>query len=299
MNEYKAVRGSREMSKSIAFYLEMSDPTGYPAENRTKTVRAVNDILQGRSRRTAEELLAEVSDKGGAYYAGEIGVLRREVRDFLEQKALLETPYTKSSSKQYKYRTYQSGGRTLKIINQQLFDRAAKAGFPPDFFRESYFDQVTVYCLPDRADCNFSVFQNCQFAVCRVQDVRFDGASIYSGEFHTSRLDHTTFFAATLANTHFYDSSLNWVSFQKARLKSCNTLDCTLRNVGFLNAVLDGCSYGRVDAGHIRCLDTATITQGGATEEECARNRAEVLRSLCPALLSQRSKMPEKRRGGR
>ena len=31
-----------------------------------------------------------------------------------------------------------------------IFYRAAKAGFPPGFFRETYFDQVTIYCLPDQ-----------------------------------------------------------------------------------------------------------------------------------------------------
>ena len=32
MNDYKAVRSSLDISKSIAFYLEMSDPAGIPAE---------------------------------------------------------------------------------------------------------------------------------------------------------------------------------------------------------------------------------------------------------------------------
>ena len=31
-----------------------------------------------------------------------------------------------------------------------IFYRAAKVSFPPGFFRETYFDQVTIYCLPDQ-----------------------------------------------------------------------------------------------------------------------------------------------------
>ena len=31
-----------------------------------------------------------------------------------------------------------------------IFYRAAKISFPPGFFRETYFDQVTIYCLPDQ-----------------------------------------------------------------------------------------------------------------------------------------------------
>ena len=37
----------------------MSDPVNYPPSDRAKTVRAVNDILQGRSDRTVDSLLAE------------------------------------------------------------------------------------------------------------------------------------------------------------------------------------------------------------------------------------------------
>lgn len=297
MNEHRAVCSSRELSKRIAFYLETSDPAGYPPDNWAETIHTINDILQGRSQRTPDGLLAEVADKGSVRYSGEISILRRDVQDFLAQKTLLETPYTKSSGKQYKHRIYQgSDGRPLKIINQQLFDWAAKAGFPPGFFRESYFDRVTVYCLPDYADCNFSVFQSCKFAVCRIQDVQFDGTSIYSSEFHTCRIERTTFFAAIVANTHFYDSTLNWVSFQKSRLNSCNTIDCTMQNVGFLYAALDGCCYGRVAAEHIRYLDTAVITQGGATLEECAQNRESIIRNLCPQLLNV-SKTRTRKRG--
>ena len=172
-------------------------------------------------------------------------------------------------------------------------------GFPLDFFQETYFDRVTLYCFPEHADCNFSYFSNCAFQVCRISGATFDGAGLDHCFFHTAHLDHVTFFAARLAHTHFRDSSLNWVSFQSARLKSCNTIDCALQNVGFLNATLDGCSYARITAENTRCLYTAHITQGGATEEECAENRAAVLRSLCPKEEHLMQKPPEKRRCGR
>ena len=59
IENYQAVRSTREIAKSIAYYLEMSDPVNYPPSDRAKTVRAVNDILQGRSDRTVDSLLAE------------------------------------------------------------------------------------------------------------------------------------------------------------------------------------------------------------------------------------------------
>ena len=151
------MRSTREIAKSIAYYLEMSDPVNYPPGDRAKTVRAVNDILQGRSDRTVDGLLAELAEKGGSYYAGEIKGVRRDIMDFQYQRLIRDYPYTKSSGKQYKYRMNDvNPDRPLKIVNQRLFDWAAKAGFPPGFFRESYFDHVAVYCMPEQADCNFS-----------------------------------------------------------------------------------------------------------------------------------------------
>ena len=297
--DWKAVRNGYEISKKIADMLEEIDPAHYNGSNRAEQVRRVNDHLQGREKMPLDTLLdrAALAD---AFHAGEVKAIRTQIQDFQAQKALLDRPYTKSSGKQYNYRSFSlDPDRSLKIVNQRLYDQAARAGFPQDFFRESYFDRVTLYCLPEQADCNFSYFDRCSFQVCRINGATFDGARLDGCEFHTARLDHVTFFAATLSYTHFHDSGLNWVSFQKARLKSCNTIDCTLQNVGFLNAVLDGCFYGRVTAEHTRCLHTAVITQGGATAEECAENRAALLRSLCPQRETAPRHVPEKRRGSK
>ena len=215
------------------------------------------------------------------------------------KRQLLDQPYTKSSSKQYKYRSYDPPiGRKLKIVNQRLYDCAAKAGFPPNFFRETYFDQVTFYCIPDHTDFSFSYFSNCTFAVCRIREATFDGATLSSSEFHSCVMQYATFFNASIDHTHFHDSTLRNVSFQEARLKSCNTVDCELDGVGFLNATLDGCFFGRVAAHGIRNLHTATITQGGATDYEVKRNRESIFAALRPEQ-GRLLEFPAKRRGGR
>ena len=51
-------------------------------------------------------------------------------------------------------------------------------------------------------------------------------------------------------------------------------------SINYSGAVLDGCSFGRVTAGTIRNLDGATITQGGASEEECRQNREAIYHAL-------------------
>ena len=281
MNDYKAVRSSLDISKSIAFYLEMSDPAAFRLRDRAGSIRTINDILQGRSEKTVEAMLAELEQKGGTYYAGEIAILRQNIQDFQRQKMMLTQPYCKSSGKTYRFRTYNGGnGCSLKIVDQKLFDRAAKAGFPPGFFRETYFDQVNIYCLPEHADFYGSIFQNCAFAVCRISTPSFIGASIYSSEFHSCVLEYADFFESSIAHTHFHDSALSHVTFQKARMKSCNTIDCTLDSINYLTATLDGCSFGRVTASDVRNLDTATITQGGAGQEECRRNRDAIFQAL-------------------
>lgn len=291
MENYRAVRSGLDISRSIADYWEQTAPNT-TEEQRIKRIRAANDILQGRSAQTVEGLL----DMLGTDSQG--GALRRDILDFLAQRDRLDRPYSGMGVMAYHpHFDHHSQERPLKVIDQALYDRAVREGFPLDFFRESYFDHVTLYCLPEHADCNFSYFDNCSFQVCRINGATFDGATLASCAFHTARLDHVTFFSASITYTRFCDSSFNWVSFQKARMKSCSTIDCALHNVGFLDTVLDGCSYGRVTAENTRCLHTAQITQGGATEAECAQNRAGILQALCPQQEPTPRRTPEKRRG--
>lgn len=284
MSERKAVRSTLSISQSIAYYLEMSSPGVYPPGDRAKTIRTINDILQGRSDRSADNLMDEVRAKGGSYYAGEISQVCEEIQAFQGQKALLSQPYTKNSGKGYKYRFMDlDPDQPLKIINQLTYDRAAKAGFPPGFFQESYFDQVTFYCLPDNADCNFSRFHNCTFAVCRLAGVRFGEASLYGCEFHSCRIEYTLFADATLANTHFRDCSIHSAAFLRSRMSRCNTIDCAVGRLNFNGAILDGCSYGRITRlpnSRIEALETASFTMGGATQEEARSNRATILQAL-------------------
>ena len=299
IDEHRKVRGSHQISIRAADLLEDMRPHHYNGMNRAQTVRTINDILQGRTERTVDAFLIGLRNTGGEDYAQRVEEISREIQAFLTQKELLTQPYTKSSSKQYKYRSYDPPiGRKLKIVNQRLYDCAAKAGFPPNFFRETYFDQVTFYCIPDHTDFNFSYFSNCTFAVCRIREATFDGATLSSSEFHSCVMQYATFFNASIDHTHFHDSTLRNVSFQEARLKSCNTVDCELDGVGFLNATLDGCFFGRVAARSIRGLHTATITQGGATDSEVKRNRESIFAALRPEQ-GLRLEFPAKRRGGR
>ena len=301
MSERKAVRSTLSISQSIAYYLEMSSPGVYPPWDRAKTIRMLNDFLQGRSNRSTDNLMDEVRAKGGAYYAGEISRVCEEIQAYQAQKALLSQPYTKTSGRQYKYKTMDlDPDQPLKIINQLTYDRAAKAGFPPDFFQESYFDQVTLYCLPDNANCNFSRFHDCTFAMCRLAGARFWEARLYGCEFHSCRIEYTLFPDATLANTHFRDCSIHSAAFLRSRMSRCSTIDCAVGRLNFTGAVLDGCSYGRITRlpnSRIEALETDSFTMGGATQEECQKNRSAIFQALGVSELpmKQRQHRPQSR----
>ena len=267
--------------------------------NRAQTVQTINDVLQRRGDRTIASLENELKQIGGEAHAEEVAAFCTDIDAYLDQKYLLRKSYEKSGNKEYQYKIFDPDAeRPLKIVNQQLFDRAAKAGFPSGFFRESYFDGVTFYCLPDYTTFRHSRFNNCTFAVCRVMHATLEEVSIYSSEFHSCPLENVSFYKSTLANTHFYDCGLQDVSFHDARLKSCNTMDCTMGSVNYLNATLDGCSFGRTDSYDIRNLHTATITMGGATDEEVNHNRMAVYAALRPES-RDRQPLPHKKRGTR
>ena len=283
MPDYQAVLSSHEISKNIADLLEDIDPIQYNGSNRARRVRNVNDF-QGRNDMPLEPLLdwAAKADRGA--YAGKVAVLRQSIRDFQTQKALLTVPYTRTSHKQFEYKTIElEMDRPMKVIDQQIYDRAAKSGFPRNFFQESYFDHVTLYCMPDNANCNFSHFSDCSFHVCRLYGVKFWDTRLYGCEFHSCRIEFTLFPDSTLANTHFRDCSIHSAAFLRSRMTRCNTVDCSVGRLNFNGARLDGCTYGRITRlpnSRIEGLEDASITMGGATQEEVRYNRNAIFHAL-------------------
>ncbi len=233
--------------------------------------------MQGRSARSADELLAELDKCGDTWLPAVLG----DVRAFLRQKALLTKPYHKRPSRKAFAFQWAKGsdGRKLKVIDQRLYDRAAREGFPANFFREASFDHVTFFCLPDKVDFCGSELHDCKFAVCRIGGISFGYSRIYDTEFYSSVLSHVDMYEATLAHTRFHDCELSHLMVQNATLKSCHTADCTMDEVDYAGSTLDGCTFSRITAGTV-CLDWTTITQGGATEEECRQNRKDVYRAL-------------------
>jgi hypothetical protein len=295
MTQFQAVRSGAEISMSIADLLEQADPMLYNGANRAQTIREVNDILQGRSDLSLDMLYSILNQKFGE--DGPVEKIRRDVAAFHSQKSCRAQPYTMSGSQTYHYEMWDyDPQRPLKIISQPLFDHAAEHGFPPDFFAESYFDHVTIYCMPDNVDCSFSQFQSCRFSVCGIRGVVFDNANLHDTDFHSALLQMVNFTGASIANCHFRDSSLVSVSFQEARLKNCLTVDCTMDRVDFLCATLDGSGYGRITASGIKNLPIATITQGGATAEEAARLRADTFRELGVPMFQVRQRPTAPRR---
>ena len=198
MSDYKAVRSTVEISRRIACYLDMFDPQYFNGMSQARAVRNINDILQGRSEWTVETLLGELRQKGPAL-AVKAEQISQEIQDFQAQRELLKKPYKRFSDIEYDYKMHDDGSPyPLKMIDQRLYDQAAQDGFQPRFFRESYFDNVTFYCLPDVADLYRSEFHGCTFAVCRINGADFQSARIYNSTFHSCRIQNVFFATSPL-----------------------------------------------------------------------------------------------------
>lgn len=198
---------------------------------------------------------------------------------------------------QYQYEMFDlDPGHPLKIISQPLFDHAAEHGFPPDFFSNSYFDHVAFRSFPEGADCSGSRLQSCTFEGCKISKCVFDYARIYDSVFRGAELRMVNFTGATIAHTQFRDSSLTFASFQSARIKGGFFMNTDMDIVDFLDATLDGASFRRINASYIQNLQQATITQGGATQEEVRQFQRCTFRALGVPLFPQKQYPPAGRR---
>ena len=281
MPNYQAAPSGHAISRRIADLLEDIDPIQYSGSSRARRVRNINDHIQGRNDMPLGPLLDWAAQVDGGGYAGRVTEIHQMIQTLQAQKSLMDQPYPLPYTLESPYQKYTDDPlNPIKIIDQPLFDQTAKAGFPCDFFRCSYFEGVNIYCMPDGADCTSSTFYHCNFTACRIRRTMFPQVTMQDCGFDSCALQEVIFHAASISNTHFTDSTLRSVTFQEARLKSCLTVDCTLEGVDFFHTRLDGCTYGRIQAADIMNLPYAQITQGGATEVECARNRAGIFRAL-------------------
>lgn len=222
-------------------------------------------------------------------------MLHQRVHDFLHQKELLSEKYTKTGV--WNFECEMRDGR--KIINQELYDQAAKSGFPPGFFRKSFFDRVTLYCLPDAQDCSESAFNLCSFAVCRINGATFESSVFFNCEFHTCDIVSASFYRAALDNCRFHDSHFENVSFESALLKSCKITDGKMKGTNYRNATLDGCFFATTQSRGARNVCMAMVKQSGATTEEEQQNRAALLSALKPLPKARQPPKQAKKHGTR
>lgn len=200
---------------------------------------------------------------------------------------------------QYRYEMFDlDPEHPLKIIGQPMFNHAAEHGFPPDFFTASYFDHVDFGLIPEGADCSCSRFRNCTFRGPIVKCV-FDDAALYDCAFEQAELRMVNFTRANIVHTRFRGSTIAFVSFQEARLKGGCMTDCTFDIVDFKGASIDGTRISPAKAGYVLNLLHASITQGGATQEEADKLRLSIFRALrvYPLPVKLRPPAPRRKKG--
>ena len=220
MPDYQAVLSGHEISRKIVDLLEVVYPIQYNGHRRARYLRNINDHIQGRNDLPLEPMLEWTARVENGAYAEKVEALRQSIQAFQTQKALLTQAYDKGPSEdRFSYKTFDAGpGQSLKIVDQTIYDQAAQAGFPIGFFRDAYFDHVTLYCMPDGALCADSIFRSCKFNVCRLVEVDVRDASLYDCEFHSCLLRNVQFPNSFLSCTHFRDCDLQSLSLTNTRL---------------------------------------------------------------------------------
>lgn len=135
--------------------------------------------------------------------------------------------------------------------------------------------------MPDEMTCRGSTFDGCQFTACRIHSAFFEDCTVQDTDFSNCRLCLCLFAYSNIAHTRFFDCQLcRHGGFAFSQLKNVLFRDCNMDAINIRNCTLDGCSFARMRVKNIHGLETSTITQGGATPEECERLRVQTYQSL-------------------
>lgn len=274
MND-KTVRSSLSISRDMADYLETVDPQNYHAADRAKTIQHLNDILAGRSKESLTPLISTSTEETPVRLMADFSALSAQI----EQMA---RPFPLRHGRARKYPVWDGSAETpLKWIDQKRYDNALKNGFPTGFFENSYFDHICFSAVPDEMTCRGSTFDGCQFTACRIHSAFFEDCTVQDTDFSNCRLCLCLFAYSNIAHTRFFDCQLcRHGGFAFSQLKNVLFRDCNMDAINIGNCTLDGCSFARMRVKNIHRLETSTITQGGATPEECERLRVQTYQSL-------------------
>jgi len=302
MADHQKVKSGLEISVEIADLLELAPQWRHGIKYRGRIIHEVNDIIQGRSDKTVEDLLNGLRERCRGWYSDEIERFDKEIKAFQTQKAALSTPSPVhgKDGRNIRART-EDPHPSMRTIDQRQYDRAVQEGFPPDFFQGSYFDRVMIYYLPDGTSCEGTVFSGCHFQVCRLVNVELWDSSLYDCDFQSCYMDGVLFLDSALANTHFHDCDILSVGFIRSKLRHCSIVDCAIeKRLNLSGSVLNGSFFRCVSlcqGGTVKGLDTATITCGGATAEEIKQLRRSIFKALdVPQPTIKKKKLPSPER---
>lgn len=127
---------------------------------------------------------------------------------------------------------------------------------------------------------------NCRFYDCKFNDCNFIGTDfggsvftdcdIYNSNFSAANLNgsgiyYTRFFNSNFTNSEFCDSSIRHCSFNESTFSSTNVGNASMDSVYFRNTTIKQ---------PVKNLDKLNITMGGATPEEVANHKRQILKQL-------------------
>lgn len=146
-------------------------------------------------------------------------------------------------------------------------------------FSGRYFAHLKIV---GQAEMNYS---DCRFMECSLEGQDFSACSfegaIINSDMRDCIFQSCNFKGATLYGSKVESCDFLNADFSDSSMKRIRVRNSDLSGVSFLLATLDGVQMDNIIINHpVQYIDTATITMGGATGQECEQNRERIYAAL-------------------
>lgn len=173
--------------------------------------------------------------------------------------------------------------QNLILINQATYNYLMNElnqniDFSNCHFFEVTFDNLSLYGFPFQN----SRFYGCKFNGFTLTDCDFENTSITDCIFNSSIIDGCNFKNAGIYQTSFENTNLVNNSFELTSFRHSSFSDTTIKKNDFQKSKMNSVYFRNVESIDNEALDTISITMGGATTEEVANHRQQIMRSLNP-----------------
>lgn len=168
--------------------------------------------------------------------------------------------------------TYNGG----KIIPQPCLDAALKENEEISL-KNCYLSDLSIIVKHGKiTDFSGAYISNCIIEIKSAEKISFKGASINSTNIKDTNILNADFTDCGIYQTQIENCNLEKADFTFTRFKGGYIRDSNLKEANLLNAHIDGTWFAQNLTQDVSNLDTISITQGGATNEEVNRLKESI-----------------------